>query len=168
MERYQVGQLFPIEQLCTGQEQYVGIPTTSFFNVLLSLRNISAKERNLFEKGSITAYLFEQEDVPFFVFDFGQGFCFDIAFDITRFDQETLHDWLSSRGNGVTLFLVDAATGIIEAIRLIGIGFADEFRAVCARQEGQKDIGARARLIQQAFTTQDMIRHATAKTEFRR
>lgn len=166
MEKYQVGQLFPIEHLCNGKEQYIGIPTSSFFNVLLSLHNISDKERSLFTEGEITAYLFEQHDVPFMVIDFGQGLSFDIAFDITRFDQDTMHEWLSSRGNGVTLFLVDAATGIIEAMRLIGVGFADEFRAICARQDGQKDIAARARLIQQAFTTQDMMRHATAKTAF--
>lgn len=168
MERYQVGALFPIEQLCTGKEQYVAIPTTDFFNVMLSLKNISKKERKLFTNGSITAYLFEEHDIPFVIFDFGEGLSFDIAFDISRFDQDTLLSWLSSRGNAISLFLVDADTGILEAIRLIAVGFADEFRTICARQEGQEYTEMKARMIQQAYTTRDMMKHSIAKTEFKR
>ena len=67
----------------------------------------------------------------------------------------------------IALFLVEATTGIIEGMRLIGVGFAPELRAICARQNGQKGIAERVLLIHSAFTTKDMVRHAIAKTVFK-
>ena len=67
----------------------------------------------------------------------------------------------------IALFLVEATTGIIEGMRLIGVGFAPELRAICARQKGQKGIAERVLLIHSAFTTKDMVRHAIAKTVFK-
>ena len=67
----------------------------------------------------------------------------------------------------IALFLVEATTGIIEGMRLIGVGFAPELRAICARQKGQKGIEQRVLLIHSAFTTKDMVRHAIAKTVFK-
>jgi len=55
MDAYQIGKLFPIEQYCTGREMYVGLPTEGFFNVLISLKKISRRERKLFKNGKITA-----------------------------------------------------------------------------------------------------------------
>ena len=52
-------------------------------------------------------------------------------------------------------------------MRLIGVGFAPELRAICARQKGQKGIEQRVLLIHSAFTTKDMVRHAIAKTVFK-
>ena len=69
MDAYQVGKLFPIEQYCTGREMYVGLPTEGFFNVLISLKKISRRERKLFKNGKITAYLFEKRDIPFLIVD---------------------------------------------------------------------------------------------------
>ena len=66
------------------------------------------------------------------------------------------------------IFLVEATTGILEGIRLIGVGFAPELRVICARQKDQKGIEQRVHLIHSAFTTKDMARHAIAKTVFKK
>ena len=167
MDAYNVGQLFPLEQYCTGQEMNVAIQTEGFFHILMSLKKISRKERKLFTRGTITASLFEQRDIPFLVVDFGENFSIDISFDISKFDDETRRVWMASEANAIAIFLVEATTGILEGIRLIGIGFAPQLRQICARQKGQKGIEDRVRLIHSAFTTKDMIRHSIAKTVFK-
>ncbi|MEI7706890.1 MAG: hypothetical protein WCI90_01375 [Chlorobium sp.] len=167
MDAYRVGQLFPHEEYCTGREMNVAIPTEGFFHILMSLKKISRKERKLFTRGTITASLFEQRDIPFLVVDFGENFSIDISFDISKFDDETRRVWLASESNAIAIFLVEATTGIIEGMRLIGVGFAPELRAICARQKGQKGIAERVLLIHSAFTTNDMVRHAIAKTVFK-
>ena len=167
MDAYTVGQLFPHEDYCTGREMNVAIPTEGFFHILMALKKISRKEKKLFTKGTITASLFEQRDIPFLVIDFGEGFSIDISFDISKFDDETRRIWIASETNAIAIFLVEATTGIIEGIRLIGVGFAPKLREICARQKGQTGIEQRVHLIHSAFTTKDMIRHAIAKTVFK-
>jgi len=167
MEVYQVGELFPHEKYCTGREQHVALPTDGFFNVLMSLNKISRKEKELFSKGRITAYLFEQRDIPFVVLDFGEGFSIDISFDTSQFDDETRRVWMQSETNIIALFLVEASTGILEAMRVIAVGFASEFREICARQAGQSGIGQRVHLVHAAFSTNEMMQHAIAKTAFK-
>ncbi len=167
MDAYQVGKLFPIEQYCTGREMYVGLPTEGFFNVLISLKKISRRERKLFKNGKITAYLFEKRDIPFLIVDFGEGFSFDISLDISKYDDETRRVWIESESNAIVLFLVEATTGILESIRLIGVGFAPKLRDICARQRGQRGIEERVGLIHAAYSTKDMMQHAVAKTLFR-
>jgi len=166
MDAYTVGQLFPHEEYCTGREMNVAIPTEGFFHILMSLKNIARKEKKLFTTGTITASLFAQRDIPFLIVDFGGGFSIDISFDISRFDDKTRKLWLASETNAIAIFLVEATTGILEGIRLIGVGFAPQLREICARQKGQTGIEQRVRLIHSAFTTRDMIRHAIAKTVF--
>jgi hypothetical protein len=167
MEAYRVGELFPIEQYCTGRELNVALPTNGLFNVLMSLKKISRKERKLFKNGKLTAYLFEKKDIPFLVLDFGEGFSIDISLDISRFDDENRQAWIQSESNAIAIFLVEATTGILQNIRLIGIGFADQLREICARQQGETKFEERVGLIHAAFTTRDMIRYAIAKTVFK-
>jgi len=166
MEIYQVGELFPIEKFCTGKEQNIGILTNRFFNVLMSLKRISKKEKQLFSYGRLSAYLFEQKDIPFLVLDFGEGFSIDMSIDTSRFDDDFRREWMASDANAITLFLVDASTGVLESIRLIAVGFADEFRDICSRHAGRTDIKRQVQLIQAAFTTREMMEHARAFTRF--
>ena len=100
------------------------------------LKKISRRERKLFKNGKLTAYLFEKKDIPFLILDFGEGFSIDISLDISRFDDETRQAWIESESNAIAIFLVEATTGILQSIRLIGIGFADQLREICARQRG--------------------------------
>ena len=101
MDAYRVGQLFPHEQYRTCQELNVAIPTAGFFHILMSLKKISRKERKLFARGTITASLFEQRDIPFLVVNFGENFSIDISFDISKFDDETRRVWLASETNAI-------------------------------------------------------------------
>jgi len=146
---------------------YIALPTEGFFNILMSLIKISPKEKELFTNGTITAFLFEQRDVPFLIIDFGEGFSFDISFDTSKFDDETRRIWMASETNAIAIFLVEATTGILEGIRLIGIGFAPQLREICARQKGQTGFEERVHLIHAAYTTKEMMQHAIAKTLFR-
>lgn len=166
MEVYRVGELFPHEQFCTGREQHVAIVTNSFFNVLMSLKHIKKREKELFSNGSLTADLFEQKGIPFLVLDFGQGFSIDMSIDTSMFDEEFRGEWMASGSNLITLFLVEASTGVLQAMRMIGVGFADEFRQICSRHAGRTDIERQVRLIQTVFTTKEMMTHARASTRF--
>ena len=166
MQVYQVGKLFPHEKYCTGRELQVALPTDSFFNVLISFRKISKREKELFTNGTLTAYLFEQKDIPFLVLDFGEGFSIDISFDTSSFDDEFRRKWTASDGNAITLFLVEASTGILEAMRMIGVGFDRDFKNICSRHVGLTSFEHRVRLIHTAFTTREMMAHAIASTRF--
>ena len=166
MEVYRVGELFPHEQFCTGKEQYVAIVTNSFFNVLMSLSRISKKEKELFTNGTLSAYLFERKDIPFLVLDFGEGFSIDMSIDASLFDEEFRRKWMASESNLITLFLVEASTGKLEAMRMVAVGFADEFREICSRHAGRTDIERQVRLIHTAFTTREMMEHARSYTRF--
>ncbi|MEE9905219.1 MAG: hypothetical protein K4305_07345 [Chlorobium sp.] len=166
MDVYHVGNLFPIEKYCTGQEQHVAIVTNSFFNVLMSLKHIKKREKELFMNGRLTVYLFEQKGIPFLVLDFGEGFSIDMSFDASMFDEEFRREWLASEGNVITLFLVEASTGKLEAMRLIAVGFADEFRKICSKHVGRTGIGHQVRLIQTAFSTREMMENARTCTRF--
>ena len=118
--------------------------------------------------GFLTAPIpIEQRDIPFVVLDFGEGFSIDISFDTSQFDDETRRVWMQSETNIIALFLVEASTGILEAMRVIAVGFASEFREICARQAGQSGIGQRVHLVHAAFSTNEMMQHAIAKTAFR-
>jgi hypothetical protein len=114
----------------------------------------------------LSAYLFERKDIPFLVLDFGEGFSIDMSIDASMFDEEFRGEWLASEGNVITLFLVEASTGVLEAMRMIGVGFADEFRQICSRHAGRTHIERQVRLIQTAFTTKEMMTHARASTRF--
>lgn len=166
MEVYQVGKLFPHEQFCTGREQHVAIVTDRFFNVLMSLNRISKREKELFSSGKLSAYLFEQKGIPFLVLDFGEGFSIDMSIDASMFDEEFRREWMASDSNLITLFLVEASTGVLEAMRMIAVGFADEFRQLCSKHAGRTDIEKQVRLIQTAFSTREMMTHAQASTKF--
>jgi len=166
MDVYHVGNLFPIEKYCTGKELHVAIVTNRFFNVLMSLKHISKREKELFSKGRLTAYLFERKDIPFLVFDFGEGFSIDMSFDASKFDGEFRREWMASDANAITLFLMEASTGVLEAMRVIAVGFADEFREICSKHPGKTDIARQVRLIQSAFTTREMMEHARMCTRF--
>lgn len=92
--------------------------------------------------------------------DFGEGFSIDLSFDASMFDKAFRENWLASDANVITLFLVEASTRVLEAMRMIAVGFADEFRAICARHVGKNDIERQVRLIHTAFSTRERMEYA--------
>ena len=134
--------------------------------MLISLNRISKKEKELFTNGTLTAYLFERKDIPFLVLDFGEGFSIDMSIDASMFDGEFRSEWMASESNVITLFFVEATTGVLEAMRMVAVGFADEFRDICSRHAGRTDIERQVRLIHAAFTTREMMEHSRACTRF--
>jgi len=81
------------------------------------------------------------------VLDFGEGFSIDMSIYASMFDEEFRREWLASDSNLISLFLVEASTGVLVAMRMIGIGFPDEFRQICSRYAGITDIERQVRLI---------------------
>ena len=92
--------------------------------------------------------------------DFGEGFSIDLSIDASMFDGEFRENWLASDVNVITLFLVEASTGVLESMRMIAVGFADELREICSRHVGRNDIERQVRLIHTAFSTREMMEHA--------
>lgn len=73
---------------------------------------------------------------------------------------------MASESNLITLFLVETSTVVLEAMRMVAVGFADEFREICSRHSGRTDIKRQVSLIHAAFTTREMMEHAQACTRF--
>lgn len=136
MIQYVVGQRFPHEKYLNRGNLTVAIVNDAFFDILVIFENITPQERKVFRTGKLTMSLFRYKDVPFVVTDFGDGFNFDISIDITKLDEEQQEKWLNERSNIVNLYLVDAYTGTLEAMRVLGVNFSEELKDICEVQSG--------------------------------
>lgn len=136
MQKYEVGKPFPHQEYLSKGEITSAMLNEAFFDVVCVIRNSTREERQQWKKGSLTVAVFEQLDVPFFIFDFGD-WSFDVNINILKIKyEEDVNSWLNSEANTITLFLVDADTGILEAIRYISIprNFAEKTRDILENQ----------------------------------
>lgn len=64
------------------------------------------------------------------------------------------------------MFLVDAATGNLLAIRMIGISFAEDIRDICKRQSCLNDVDEKIQSILKIIPAKKMISKALKKQTF--
>ena len=165
--KYSVGKRFPLEQYLTGKEMNLSMITSNFFNVFISLKNITQRELFAFRESSLTVSLFEMESIPYIIFDFG-GWRFDVSIDSHRISNLT--KWLTKKSNLVNMFLVDADSGILKAMRQIGLAIemTENIRDIC-----EKQIFIEANVVEKChqkiyaeYSIIDMIKHAQLKQTF--
>jgi len=167
MIKYEVGQKFPHDQYLSRGELTVSILNEAFFDVFVSLNGISHDEKETWKKGKMTVSLYSDQNIPFIIFDFGNGFSFDVSIDIKKVLDDKVDDWLNSEANSINMYLVDADSGILVAMRMIGISFAENIRDICERQTYLINTEEKINNILSTTTTAEMIKNASKKQHFK-
>jgi hypothetical protein len=123
---------------------------TSWFNydssgpvLLIAASNLKEKEIEAIKTKRLDFALYETNPILWFLYKI-DGFCpwSDCPFSI-HLAQNKVFDWSEEispgMGIGLTIILVDARTGIVKALRLVGLStdFSKEFRAMILRQTEQ-------------------------------
>lgn len=136
MIKYEIGKPFPEPQYHNRGEFSTNILNANFFDILLSIYNISDTEKKAWKTGNFTLYLFEKDSIPFIILDFGNDFTIDVNINIHILLEIYLKVWLNSKANMINLFLVDADTNNLVALRVIGINLdiAENIRNICKKQ----------------------------------
>jgi hypothetical protein len=166
MIKYEVGTRFPHEKYLNRGEVTVPMLHEQFFDVVCVLGNISVNERKDWRKGNLSVYLYGQDNIPFIAFAF-DTWNFDVNINIGKINGFNIDTWLNSEANTINLFLVEAITGNLTAMRLISIPskMAELIRDICEKQTGM-DTTRIDLLIQSALTdlpTEYMMKNALMK-----
>lgn len=166
MIKYEVGKQFPHAKYLGKGEITVAMLNTAFFDVVCALGNISQSEKKDWKNGKLTVFLYENEDIPFIVFAF-DNWNFDVNININKVKADEMDCWLNSEANIINLFLVEATTGNLEAMRMISIpaNMAERIRDICERQSGSndRDVNNKMNSILELVTTQTMISKSIQK-----
>ncbi|KAA6329767.1 hypothetical protein EZS27_021453 [termite gut metagenome] len=170
MEKYEVGKRFPLEKYLNKGECTVSIMNEAFFDIVVCLSGITSNEKEAFKKGKLTVALFAYKTVPFIVCDFGDGFNFDASIDIIKLTKQQQDKWLNNQGNIISLYLVNAKTGILEAMRIISVNFAEEIRDFCEKQSEYDSVYTQKVINEayQLYQVSDMVEKAVKKMYFSR
>lgn len=166
MIKYEIGKQFPHPQYLNKGEITVAMLNAAFFDVVCVLNGIMPIERKDWRKGKLAVCLYEQSHIPFICFVF-ESWNFDVNINISKVQPDKIDDWLNSEGNIINLFLVDAITGNLEAMRMISIPtqMAERIRDICEEQSNY-DLSEIDKTIQatiSGISTQFMIQHAEIK-----
>ncbi len=166
MIKYEVGARFPHDKYLGKGEITIAMLNTSFFDVLCVLNGIAPNERKDWRKGKLTICLYEQSNIPFICCAF-ENWSFDVNINIGKATDEQVEEWLNSEANIINLFLIDAKTGNLEAMRTISIpkSMAERIRDICEVQS-ERSVEETDSLIQATLagiSTQFMITNAEMK-----
>ena len=170
MIEYRVGAPFPLVQYLGRGELTIAIMNQNFFDVLVCIVNPTKVERQAFRKGKLEVSLFEKDKIPFVIFSLENDFRFDVTIEINKIAQFT-DDWLNSNANVVNLFLVDAETRKLEAMRMIAFNrqIAETIRDICEQQTevSPEIIATKIVTIQEIISSKDMIKNRIKKQLFK-
>lgn len=166
MIKYETGTRFPHKKYLNRGEITVAMLYEQFFDVVCVLANVSASERKDWRKGNLSVFLYEQNNIPFIAFAF-DTWNFDVNINIGKINGYNIDTWLNSKANTINLFLVEATTGNLEAMRLISIPakMAETIRDICEKQS-EMEPDRIDLLIQSALTdlpTEYMMKNALMK-----
>jgi len=171
MIKYEVGQRFPNEKYLDRGEITVALINEKFFDVIVCISGITSKEAKGFRKGSFEISLFEKHNIPFVIFDFGEGFSFDVSLDIHKLTDEQTDKWLNEQGNVLNMFLIDATTGNLAAMRMVGVSSSLEgsIRDICELQSEMRaeEVEQKLNGILSVVSTKEMIKQRKMKQIFK-
>jgi hypothetical protein len=166
IQQYEVGKRFPHEKYLNRGEITVAILNEQFFDILVCMPDPTAEEIRDFRRGVMAVNLYEQHNVPFIVVQFADGFNVDVNINMYRTHEERRDGWLNAEANAISLYLVDSHSGILHAMRTIGVpcDFANKIRDVCEAQLQEEvdvnDVDDRVKNVMGGVTTKDMVRNA--------
>lgn len=168
MIKFETGQVFPLSQYLNGGEVTVSHITNGLFDLVCVLSDLSSEEIAAFKKGKLSIYLYERENVPFIVYDFG-SFTVDVTIEISKIkNDEDVDAWLNADSNIMNLFLVEATTGILKANRFISVplNFTEKIKDIC--EKTPEDITHIINSVRTTTSTDQMIKHASMGFDIRK
>lgn len=118
-EHVQVGQLW--SSVVPPYDSGVALIKARSFDAVCFLSNPTAEEINLFCCAPLRVSVFVYKNVPFVAFEYeGTDFNWEVSLCFVGATQDQIDTFLEP-GNLIALFLVDRKSGIVKAIRAIGI-----------------------------------------------
>lgn len=165
MYKYEVGQLF--------QDGITMYPEGTKFDftqggpvLIMFLERPTEKEIQQVKSGRLQIGFWYKDDVIFVLFKFGSLNWMDAPYNVHLSEPFTFEEIVPNSGFGLHVFLVDAATGIIKAMRLIGLGttFSIQLKKAIEKQKNAAfDESLYDKAIMRVYgnySTNDMIKYA--------
>jgi len=167
MHKYEVGQLFRPGIIRYNEETHFdflqnGAVLTLFFD------RPTPQEIEDVRSGRFEIGFCEKSGIIFMLFRFGSGQYMDAPYNVHLSRPFTFEDPEPGMGYGLTVFLVDAATGILQAIRYVGLSrdFSNRFQKVVERQKeepfNRAEYDAKLNYIYRNYSTRDLLKFADA------
>lgn len=161
---YVLGEPFPLEKYVIAYDEYcVPIITPTSFDVVVSLFDIAIDEEMTFAKKEIEVRLLKRDAVPFVFFNFNDLLCQGIAINIMKLGEKQRQEWLNSTDDDCcNLFLIDAATSNLVAIRRFQLKLLKEIKKECKLQEGftSNEIDSAIRYAKREYPMMEMFANA--------
>lgn len=166
MQGYEVGESFPFKNPHGNNDYVVAAVVGQSFDIICWADHLSSKEVQAWKRGMLRYGAFIREDIPFFLLYFPEiKWPIDVSINILAEKEHgcPFQDYLSGAGNAVNLFLVDAATNTLKAMRMIGLDntVAADIRLACINQlrlyQSANELNMHLDAIVSTVTTQDMI-----------
>jgi hypothetical protein len=127
---HETGKQFPISN-AKGIEECRASVNEAFFDVLYYIKDPDPETVIVWRKEPLRYGVYVKSDIPFFIIDFPyKNWNFDLSVSIFKVQENEINIWLSQKANAITLYLINADTNVLEAMRLIGIenNIADKLR----------------------------------------
>lgn len=166
-----IGQQFPFPDYLNRGEGGSTMIVGNFFDIVVCLDTPTDSEIRSFER-KLTVNLYENKSIPFIVLDFEDFNC-DSFINFWKIDQSNDDQWLNSEANAVTLFLIDSKTGILKAIRMLGLdpAICNKIRDTCEQQtqvfSGVDEVEEAAQDVLRSVSTDNMIKRAKLHQTFK-
>ncbi|MFA5169846.1 MAG: hypothetical protein WC420_03915 [Candidatus Paceibacterota bacterium] len=167
MQKYEVGKL--LQEGVTRYQEGVkfgfsqsGADMCIFFNAP------RAKEIESVKLGKLEIAMYTKEDLIFMLFKFQELHWMDAPYSVHISKPFEFEDLAEGSGFGCTIFLVDAGTGIIKAIRYIGFSaeFSRRFKIAVLKQKEQpfdKNMyDSKIQEVYKNYSTSDIVQRADA------
>ena len=168
MQKFEVGKNFPYPNTSNGMEIARLSFNTNLFDVIYYINGSSGKDIQVWKKSKLKYALYQQAKIPFPIFLFpNQNWSFDLSMNIYKAEEDKVEDWLNNDGNIVTLFLIDAKTNILLAMRTIGVKpkWSEKLRDILEDQWNEYDSAQKVDLAIDAILNTHSTSEMLAKTQ---
>lgn len=136
LRKFEVGK--PFEEGVTWYQEETRFEFNESGPVLLVfLKSPTEKEIEAFRAGDVKIGFYEMENIIFLLFKFGGLPWIDAPYSIHLSAEFQPANIEKGKGYGLQIFLIDAASGILKVIRLIGMGteWSRRFREAILKQK---------------------------------
>lgn len=172
MQEYRVGEPFPLKNPYGKSDYITAAIVGQSFDVICWADRPSSKEVHAWKRGMLRYGAFIRDDIPFFLLYFPDvKWSMDISINILAEKEHSrpFREYLDGAGNMVNLFLVDASSNILKAMRMIGLDntVVGDIRLSCinqlSRYQTSDKINMHLAAIVSTISTQEMIKTTTMK-----
>lgn len=162
MKEYSVNEKFPVANPIPFIENVRSEINPDFIDVIYNITKPTMKEVNTWRFGKFKYGVFVESDIPFFLIDFGD-WDFDMSLNILKCtNKEQRDNWLKTDGGWLFMYLIDACSNDIKAMRQISFSSTSKVKQVLQNQakryRSYSDVDIEIDKINSKYTTKDMIR----------